>query len=443
MEIVFYIITGILVLTGIYLGMKKGSSCLIFFVCVSMLQNIVLIILSNYLPKANITIMLLTKELVIYSTIIISFIRNPKLIIKKQFLWPVVLALFCLAYFFLGEADTFTKLVSLRQMIMPFALILFGFFLNIDEEGLRKVAKVIIIAGLIDILFGVFEAYVIGDRFWSSLHYEKFYEYKGIGEWATENMLVPRSFYTWDFVKITGYIIRRMVGIVADPILSAHILALCFGILLFAEDLNIKKNIRYVLLGIFAIGLILSLSKGAFIVTGILILFKIRQKYKRISNILFAVTGVTIVAIIGSSLMGSVGIHFSGLVSALTPRNLLGHGIGMGGDFAGLFGDHELMGGEESLIGAIIVQIGLAGAVIYLLSLFLICKESLMGKSKESVGFPVVIFCVAVILESFLSESAISYIGTGTAFAMLGIVFRSIINVRNLLSEDKVMVCEA
>ena len=159
------------------------------------------------------------------------FLTNKRLKIRKSSVPLIIMVLLCVPYFFVGVASLYTKLICFRQIMTPIILILYGRTLSINERELRDYFSFLVKIGVGIVIFGIIEEFVIGDSLWFSLHIEKYMDMKGFSKWVYSNGL-PGNYYSADLYMVVG-MLRRMVSIMADPLLTGHFLALCIVIILY------------------------------------------------------------------------------------------------------------------------------------------------------------------------------------------------------------------
>lgn len=117
----------------------------------------------------------------------------------------------------------------------------------------------------------------------------------------------------------------------------------------------------------------------------------------------------------------SMGNHAEGLVSSFSGHVVFGDGVARG-NYSGLYGE----GGEggESFIGAMIVQMGCQARFSFTCvcgNLHISCEvPRRISMHRERNGMRSVELCVSLPDRVFVSESALSFIGSGMGFVMLG-----------------------
>lgn len=379
------------------------------------LQNILCIITSAFFNSTISQLILLYKEMIFYGAVILYLCTAREFKIRKNSLPLLCMLIFCIPYFFIGNASLYTKLICFRQIMTPIILMLYGRSISITEEELNIYVKFLIKIGIAMVIFGIIEEFIIGDAVWFNLHIEKYMEMKGFSKWVYANGL-PGNFYSADLYLVFG-MLRRMVSIVADPLLTGHFLALCIIILLYNN--LIKNRLSYILiLAILTLGVIFTLSKGAILVIAIGYVYKVWKK-NRGAALLFGISGfIIILYMIKNNTLYTIAQHTGGIVASL--GNIMGQGLGSAGNYSNLY-DNASSSVAESYFGALLGQMGLIGFVLFLFVLLFYIKQ-VLKKNKSVMARSIVAYILGITVEAFVSESSINFIGSGVAFIMFGIL---------------------
>ena len=214
-----------------------------------------------------------------------------------------------------------------------------------------------------------------------------------------------------------------MVSFLADPLLSAHFMAFSFVLLLYGKNIQQNKLKRQMQLIILGIAILLTLSKGAILIVGISIYFYIRNKYKVFSYFVFLICLGLVVVIIKKDVFDSMQFHINGLTSSV---RLLGTGLGTAGNFAAYAGE-KTTGAGESYLGAIMAQVGGIALCLFLASFVKIFKV-IQKNNNTIMAKAIVAYIIASLVESSISESAISYVGNGISFVFIGMMYRQAVD---------------
>lgn len=396
-----------------YCIVKRNYSSLKFLTLAIIMQNMMSLFASNVLPGILSQIIILYKEIILWGAVLYSFICSCKI---KKYIMPIFMfMLIIMAYFFVGEATVYGRLISFRQLMTPIILILYGRTLKLKQEEIKSYFSFIINLGIVQSIFGILERFVLGDAFWKAINIQQLFATKGFSKWVFSEL--PGNYYSYDLYNIIGVRIRRLVGFSTDPLLTAHYLAFCIVILLFVDGI-FKKLTRVICLAICTITCILTLSKGAILIVGIAFLYKIWLTNKKIAIGLIGIFIICVATLIRTNLFRTVAIHAEGLWSSLSINSFIGNGIGTAGNLASLNGESTTAG--ESYFGMVIGQIGYIGLFAFLYVIYRMIKLSLR-KCLDTYVYSMVAYIIAVVLEAAMSESAINFVGSGCAFIILGI----------------------
>ena len=425
------------VLLGLIYMIKSDYKFLVFFVCFIFIQNLTLIAFADKFTPLTNSLFALSKEAILYLIIVKKVFFSQK---KKKY--PLLIALLLVFVALLGvsfitsSSSAYAKLLSIRQLLLPFVCFFFGFFSNLDRKEKCKLANLIVALGLIVSIIGLAEILYFKDNMWNTSLIEAYQFNKG-----TEFVLyngVPLNFYTWDFVELFGKVTRRLVSVFADPLITGHFLFLCF---VLVEHSSMKcKNIYRI---IFLVSSLLTFSKGVYICFAAYIGFAIikRSSYKTLSRflkgtliaiaLLIPVAWIVLNRVIPNS---STVIHINGFINGIIKSSVLGQGIGKAGVVLSAKTDTERLTGE-SFVGVLSSQLGLAGLALYLF-FFIFVTMNLLRRYKfkdNRFALSCAVLLTAVFLESFFSESSIGIIATGLYFTFAGLESPVIKKVRYVL----------
>lgn len=421
-----------LVYMGVIYGVVKNNKLTLYmFVVMCIFQNIILLLCAYRFSGTWTTLFTLSKEIMIYGCVVLAFIRKiGSLKIKtKDYIFFGYLIVLLIA-FLTSDAGVYSRVVSLRSVLLPFICFYFGLMLNIDEESFKKVTKFIIKIAIIIAIFGLIERFVIGDSFWTSLPIERYQVNKG----TTFKLYhgVPLNYYTWDYVSITHMVERRLVSLLVDPLMTGHFLFMAFVV---AEYALFKSKKRTVIRALLLICSLLTLSKGVYVAVAIYIVISFLRKftYKQMVTILAAGI-VAICSLIGTLYeifhkfmpTSSIIIHMNAFLSSFTKISFGGYGLGTAGVITNKLSGGEAEFGGESFIAVVMYQLGLPGLILFILFflfviLFLLKKYK---KTNNTLFFISAVMLISLLMESMFSESAVSIVGTGMYFVISGIASR-------------------
>lgn len=378
---------------------------------------------------------LLLKELVVYGAIVSSVVLSGVIPLSKQGLISKCIAVYILllfVYVIVSNATLMAALSGFRTLFTPLVLMMFGSILILRADDCKRLLQFAVVSGIILFAFGLLESYLFDIDFWITLGMPEFNHIKGFDQWANSDG-IAYSFFSYDLVDIIGTSIRRMASYVAEPIAFGHIMALCFCVLLYAPRNAIFNNqILIIIMQVcFAIGCIASLSKGAILISLIAVVLKMCDFKHPVSYLGLLIASLVCLQLLSNSSVTSLQNHSDGLLGSFAGHMLAGEGVGMGGNYAGLFGESQAEG-SESFFGAMIVQIGFPGAVLFAAIFVLIFRKlfSFYGgfkqfKSNCLLAGPCV-FAMCCLVESIMSESAVGFLASGIGFISLGIAFKQV-----------------
>ncbi len=381
------------------------------------LQNLICIMASDVFGRPITQIIILYKELVMYASVLLFFFNKQKLKIKKYIVPVIVMIAVCIPYFFIGTASLYTRLICFRQIMTPLILILYGRTFKLQEFEKRKALKYIVDLGVIQAIFGLFERFILGDSFWLSMNISKYMDAKGFSAWIYNNGL-PGNFYSADLYNYVG-MMRRLVGLLTDPLLTGHFLAFCVIILLFIPIYD-KRSKNIFALSICSIAIVLTLSKGAMLIIAIGYVYKLWRHNKVFAMITGVIAIGFIAVLVRGDILYTMSRHIGGLTSSFSSEYIIGKGLGSSGNYANLYGGSSETSGE-SYIGAIIGQMGVVGFIAFIYANTRLLKR-IRSCDHSPMSYLVSAYIIAVLIESIISESAINFVGSGVAFILFGLL---------------------
>lgn len=340
--------------------------------------------------------------------ILLIFVLSLKFTSKIDlvFFYIILFVLFATLLSLTSKAPLMAKVTSLRQMIIPFILVLVGVNLG-DRLNLNSLKKFIVNVAVFCLFFGFIEI------LFSIWHYINITNYFHIKNIPTYNLSYTERFhYPVFFIEPILGGLKRMTSFILDPINLGHTFAFIISLLMFDEGLIKKRDKKYALILFFAIGLCLTFSKGA-ILQLILTIFFVTKKISL--SIKLIIVGLLCVLLIhAANFHDGIKIHLDGLVVSLSNINLFGHGLGTVGNQAAMFGNPILKIGD-TYFGSILGQIGVVGYLLWFLPFFVIIRRvnyNLIAK----------IF-LAQILISMISENSFNLLSIFLVCTFLGIYY--------------------
>jgi hypothetical protein len=275
---------------------------------------------------------------------------------------------FLLFISFFSDAPLFGKLASVRQIIIPFILILIGLNASLNKNQFIAFKKNLIKLVFTITLFGFFE---IIFEIWHVFNLTNYFQSKNIPVYGLDNL----RFYNYPvfFIEPIFHGIKRMSSTLLDPINFGHILTFILSILIFDKSLDLSRKFKPLIILFFSIALLLTFSKGAILQLFLVFLFI----YTRISvGIKLIILSILIyIMIFISDFHDGIKIHLQGIKNAIESITLLGHGISKTGNQASLFSEQNIEIGD-TFIGSILGQIGMLGLLLWILPFYILVKKN-------------------------------------------------------------------
>lgn len=409
---------------AIYYMIKQNESTVIFFAWCCVLQNIICIVFSPYLKSSEVTLLLCVKEFLVYFSFLYYVIRRKKIYLNEQTILFLGFIFLVLMSFVVRDVPFKYQVTGFRQLALPFFCYLFGKSLNINSDGLHKLYKSILIISVSLAVIGLI-IYCCPNGIWDKIGYQTFFKTKN---GVTENFGYE-NFYTFDLASIFGRV-KRLVSYTADPLATAHILAIGMIIALIVGG---KWNICIAI--VLGLALILGISKSILIIAAValLIIIYINIKTKKNRNLFKALCFLLGVLFVGYMIFiysagtgenSSIGNHYSSLIAGIRDMSLLGNGLGTAGYTVVLSGnENAALEYTESFFAVTSAQIGFAGILCvygFLLSISrrLYNKYKSSGKKEFILGM---IFVLSIAAESLVSASSVSMVGSSLYFILAGV----------------------
>ena len=346
------------------------------------LKSIVVILILNYMVITIIfndaTVLKYLRDIMLVGVLSFCIIKN-KLKLKET---DIIILLFLIM---LGVAFINTiangggvgiAIKAMRRYVFPLGIfIVLSNIGNVDKKRwISFINFIMIFIGVVS-LWGVFQAYVLGDTFLMNLGYSTVYSY------AYQKEMLVSSFYFGNLG------IQRVVSTISNSNVCGLILGCSFIFLLmcYSEIKNRYKNI-YILI-IFA-GYILTFSRSNFVALGVVVLWKVWE-YIPYKKWILSVGGFFVLACMGMAVIqGEDGIIYKlikWVMESLTFKESsaagrssiwlqaidkivekpLGNGFGIVGSLAREAGVVNYLHCENSYL-ALAVDCGIQGLVIYM-----------------------------------------------------------------------------
>lgn len=411
----------------IYFIIKNDYNTLWYFVSFIAIQNITLLICANRMNNTWVTWFTLSKEIMIYGCVFKRLIFKRK--IKKKNVVFIAYLFIVLFSALISNAAIYSRIVSLRQMLLPLVCFAFGYGLKINRQDIRRISNYIIGVSVLIALIGFFEFFIFRDTIW---HMLPVYQYQ-LNKGTTFELYnsVPLNFYSWDLYDIIHIVVRRLVSIFVDPLITGHFLLLGF---VLASSFVENKTRRITTQLVLVLAIVLTMSKGALIC---LVIYEFMMMGRRLYRktlvkhpLSLLVIGVIAIVVAGylSNVMStsSIGIHLNGLLKGFSNASLFGEGLGNAGVITGILSDSEDMLTGESYIGVLIIQMGYVGFILYFVFFVKMIVENYKTRVFDNYfSYRMGSLMIGLMFECMFSESSIGIVATGLYFIFSGIVMKA------------------
>lgn len=437
MQALFLMIIGIYALAAVFFAIKNDWSTIVFFLAAVLLQNLIAIVFCAYVPSMYISLFSLVKEVMLYLAVIVAFVRKGRvnLSCRSNQLMLVLLAVYCVMLvknLLSTSVGLYAAIVSLRYLLLPLLCIYVGMNLTISPRRLDTLLKTIVGFSCLLAVTALIEYFFLGDEFWSSIGYTYYAEaIKGNGGWTLVNG-VTVNFYTWDF----GPMIRRLVGITADPLATAYLIFLGAAIVVTGcvRERSTGKINKFwfcaLLCGICALAVFSKAIYVLVLVLPVMIAYFNKWFPRWFMKAAIVVGGVAAAGVLmlylrHSETVTSAIVHITGLLKGFAAMGLTGHGLGTAGVQAAMLAG-ETVAAAESFVGSMAVQVGLLGVgafAAYLLVLF-VRLIRIWNRYHSRFTLFALALLPGLVLCMMFSESSVSVMGTGIYFILMGLAAR-------------------
>ncbi|MDU1936650.1 MAG: hypothetical protein E6712_11100 [Clostridium sp.] len=421
----------------IYLLIVRNRSTYLYIINFVIFQNIIVVILSKYISTRVFNLIILNKEILLYISCFMFILVYINKVIKQQNKIDsiVVISLIILTFYLIVFSKNNFKatVASYRQYIIPYIFYLFGRIVIMNEKDIKKSIKVYVIILFVSCIISLI-IYFLGDSIWSQLGIDQYLNHKGVQYASRRPDGLPRSFYTYDYINLIGIPVRRLVGVLVDPVIYGQVIS-CGLVFLILDKEIISNNInRFIMIFVMSISLILTFSKGGFVIFAISVAMGIKKVYNKkiLGNFLIVVCILCFSLIIlgGRNSETSIGAHYSGLIENIEymVKKPLGHGIGINGNFANQYGadSFETVGEDESFIGKVMVEVGGVGIILYAMLIGNLYKSmksyKFYDRNIKHKYWIFVILGISIFCGSLFSVSCMSFTGCAFVFISLGII---------------------
>lgn len=416
----------------IYCGVRGKEALFKAFVVITFLQNFILIIFSHWFDGSSTTLFILIKELIIYYGAFVYWVSK---LYRKDFLLNIIDGVFIIFLLYstlnivVNHSNITSAIASLRQFLVPYSCYYFGRYIYRDNNQNQLIAfflKAMFLLALVSLVIDLFDP----KQFWESLGFKQ-YQFNKTGSNIYSS---TDSFYSYDL----GGKLRRLTSLLADPLAYAHLIAI--AILLF---LTRKRRDIWMVLVFFG-SAILCFSKFHIVLIMILMYLTALRKTKTkwIRNLL--TIGLMAAVLFGYKYLTdyttnlsantATGNHFSALQNGLANMSLFGSGLGTSGFNSLLYGDSATTATNgidtstiESFFATLLSQVGLLGTAIYYGGIIYMTNKlkKVFSKTDDNVFYACFIILFSIVVESLISASSISMLGSGIAFVFTGLLEQS------------------
>jgi hypothetical protein len=342
-------------------------------VSVALLANFASLLVYYLAPSlSDVTYLVGARELSIYAFVLIS------LVILRRFTIPIGhridqiyfgLGLFFLLAILIGLARNGSPAILMgRELVFPIATYFLFRFINPDKQIIRSIVLFILGIASVAAVFAIIEfIYVdlINPRFWYDVRISGYLEQK----YGRFDDPYPGSWINYLPVFIGLPPTFRSIGLMLDPLATAHFLSCSFALALFW----LRGMTKYFLTGLIGLGVVMTFSKAGLLLCFLAVgsqALKIRRPLLR-----WSILGViaSIVGVIGLSMLSTgddafthAGSFRTGLYTLL--NDPLGHGVGSTGYFAFLVtGEASIGAAVDTTFSVYVYQMGVPGLVALLL----------------------------------------------------------------------------
>ena len=303
--------------------------------------------------------------------------------ISKETLWISIILIFCVIAM-AKSVDVSLGVASIRKYLFPFGVYIIAKNINMNVfDRNKEIAVFLMHTAMILSIWGIFQAWVLGDEFLKSLGYDTEYSY-GYGR-----VMLRNSFY------FGGLGIQRVVSTLSN----SNECALIFGIILifFIGNYNkipTKHKKWYAI--IILLGFLLTFSRSNFVAFAVVVLFILFPYIPYKKKIFLVLSGIVCIVLllylwnldggIVGKIMKWVGASLSFTDASAAGRSerwriagkaVLDHPFGLGfGHVGSLARDagYEFYACENSYL-ALAIELGIIGMVSYVMLMLIIYKK--------------------------------------------------------------------
>lgn len=403
----------------IYFLRRNNERSLVFFVICTVLQNLILILCAPELTKTETQLIIILKDFFVYINACVYLVRKKifKIYIIDAFFY--LFLLICFIHLLVNPKMIVASIASLRQFLIPFFCYYYGKSLNISRQSEKKIADMFILISIIVCAIGIIFYFFDPEKLWMALGYEKYWANK-TGNISAFSMV---NFYTYDL----GVRLKRFTSIFADPLAFAHFIVVGYLLTCYIYP----KKLYFVKL-LFLVSCVLCFSKFHVVLLAVCIFLKIYSRNRKRENkqtcliVAAAFAAVIFIFLISylnlSTTRTATGNHLTSLLEGIRSITLFGMGLGKTGWNALLYGSSN--NGKhfgESFFATISSQLGCVGIIPFYLFIICLIQNNLKYYKKSRYTYISLILLISVGIESLVSASSISMLGSGIYFIFAGI----------------------
>lgn len=394
------------------------SFFLLFPTIISVFQNVYLSLVSHALESTTLQVVIIMNF--VYSVGLYGLLIGSKgmpapqrRLIRRISVGMFVLVGYGVLTVLLFRTDPVAALASARNIVAPFLFVLIGLY---AAARLRRYLRYLVGLGAVAVIFGFIE--LNAPNFWQSLGLPQLWTLKGID--LTFGSDLPRNYYASE--QINGEFIRRMAGPFADPVNFGTFLFAVFAAAWFIRSRVVQIAVL--------VAVVFTVSKGALL--GLLTFVAVWTRAYR-SRFEFFVAACAVAAgalyfyvFTAENSTGSTQLHVSGFLAAFVelPQHPLGRGLGGTGVLAGLFADEGSESASaivESGIGMVLGQLGIVGAIVYLVFIITLFRHVLRIEDMRERVLGATLL-LAITLNAAFNEVALSPNSCAPYFIIIGLL---------------------
>lgn len=422
------LLIGFLFISTIFFCVKRDSSTFNYFLIYTIFQNLFLILCARGMTSRDTILIILIKEFIVYFGVVFYFITIKKRSINFIEMITIFFGIVSIInILFISESFKYSA-ISLRQITIIFSCYYFGKILKIKSGEYRDLMNCILFWCIFVCVIGLGLYFFTSDKEWLSMGYGEYWANKTGG--ASKNQFT--NFYSWDF----GIKLKRMFSIFMDPLACSHFLSISLVLLVVSY-----KKVRWFLLPVVFVSVILGISKASLVLAAVMIVMFIYLKIenKRIKRIFIGscigvVAGILVFLFYYTNNVSqptAISNHADSLFYGIRNMSLFGNGLGTSGYNATMMGLKNFdKAYNESFFALCVGQMGIFGVVpIYLFMGGISIKNFLIYQStKNEFVLASVILVITTLIESFVSASSISMLGTGLYFVIAGVCSNTVLS---------------